>query len=177
MPICLFTAALRPAKLAALLIFFYQLGENIPLGDTSSWVVTEQGSNGRVVLLYDGYGGMNAPEGQEYLHIGDYAQEGGIAQSFATAVGRTYDLSLFAWNWSGMGDGYIDITVGDLVVDDLSVPDYGSGATLIEYSFTAVDTTSTLHLYDNPGGCVVYRCCLSRLHRTTGGNYRTRRFY
>ena len=129
----------------------YQLGENIPLGESSSWVVTEVGANGRPALIYNGYGGQTAYEGAEFLHIGDWAQEGGVAQSFATVIGETYDLSLAAWNLPTGGTGYLDITVGDLVVDDVACNDYNAGYSLLSYSFTAVDTTSTLHLYNNAG--------------------------
>ena len=129
----------------------YQLGDNIPLGDSSSWVVTEVGANGRPALIYSGYGGQDAYEGAEFLHLGDWAQACGVAQTFITAIGATYELSLAAWNLPTGGFGYLDITVGDLVVDDVACNDYNAGYSLLSYSFTAVDTTSTLHLYNNAG--------------------------
>ena len=130
--------------------FYYPNGENIPVGDTSSWVVTD-GDNTAVVMLGTPYSGMSAG-GDQVLHIGDALEEGGLAQSFTTDIGQTYNLSLLAWNWVGNGTGFMDISVGDLVVDDLPVPSYDdAGPVLLEYSFMATDTTSTLHIYNNAG--------------------------
>ena len=129
----------------------YTVGDNVPLGDASSWLVTQTyaGGSDNLWCLGTGYGGLIEPEGNALFHIGDWAETGRIEQSFATEIGKTYDLSFYGNSWTA-GDAPLDITVGDLAVT-ATLPTYLTGWGFFQYSFTATDTTSTLDIY-NPSG-------------------------
>jgi len=137
-------------------LMYYNVGSNIPVGDPTGWTVDATTTDDNtVVILISGWEGSGIPmvsEGAEFMHIGNSIKAGGISQSFATNIGSVYELSLLAWNWGATGDGFLDISIGDLVEDDLAVVDYATGGTsLLEFNFTAVDTTSTLTLFNNAG--------------------------
>ena len=129
---------------------YYPAGTNIPAGDPTGWTANA-GDDTTIISLADGWSGMTAV-GAEFMHIGNSVKAGGISQSFATDIGQTYNLSFLVWNWAASGNGFLDFSVGDLVEDDLAVVDYATGGTsLLEFNFTAVDTTSTLTFWNNAG--------------------------
>jgi len=132
--------------------FRYSLGKTIPFGDTNSWVVTKAQS-GSIYTIKSGWVGMTATEGDYFLHLGDSLLEGEISQSFATTPDKQYKLSFDAWQIADhANDGSLDVTVGNLAVNDLAVACYAnSGASHFEYTFKAKDKNTTLHFYNNGG--------------------------
>ncbi len=130
--------------------FSYSVGKNIPIGDTNSWIVTKAQS-GAVYAMKSGWVGMNATDGDYFLHLGDSLLESEISQTFATKPGKKYKLSFDAWQIADhANDGSLDVKAGDLAVNDLAVACYAkSGASHFEYTFKAKGADTTLSFHNN----------------------------
>ena len=116
--VCLVVLALVGSANANLLIYggfedgltgvtSYVLGDNIPLGDPTSWLVTLAPAD--TAGLDDGYANHPSQEGSRFYLLGNSNHEARVEQSFATVIGQEYDLSFYANSWGGGGDA--DITV------------------------------------------------------------------
>ena len=125
---------------------YYTVGQNIPLGNSSGWIVTH-GSGAGPALVDNGWIGYSAVDGAKFLHLGDSRQPHGISQSFATEIDRMYELSLGAFALNGLGEGDLEISVGDFSTV-VSIPEWAvaGGWTMLSYSFTATSTNSTLRI-------------------------------
>ncbi len=143
---------------------------------TSYWTYVSVGSSigaWTVVGEADGTGMMYVPVwgipllvGPETVHIGDSLKAGGVEQSFATEIGSPYEVSIWAVNWPGMGDGtgsvrvYWDNTpppsrTGDDLLDTFVVPDVaGGGWTESVFTFTATETLSYLEILNVAGSAI-----------------------
>lgn len=62
--------------------------------ESGTWHVKEVGGSGPWILC-DGYGGIEAPEGGEFAHIGDSGLDDAIAQTFSTTIGNKYTLGFW----------------------------------------------------------------------------------
>jgi hypothetical protein len=149
----------QPAQAASLLV--NGSFEGAPVGNTilgggstaiSGWTTTNQG----VEWFTPGSYGLAARDGTAAIDLAWYTSNGtpggGIAQTFATEVGQTYEISFYGATHAASGrdgTGVIELSVdgGSLTAFDLANPSATFGVDdwqHFTYSFTATGTTTSI---------------------------------
>ena len=155
--------AAAPAPTASLIV---DGGFEVPLTSTlvgkpvgskiGGWTVIGP-ANSTFLVSLPAWNKIPAREGKVAVHIGGYTRAGGVSRSFATRVGTTYQISLWAVNSPNRGTGTGKVRVhggGELLNQQFAAPAPPSWKQS-SFSFTAKAPTTTIEIQNVSGGLTI----------------------